>query len=85
MQFEDIFLDTVDSTQEYAKKNEKKFDKSKITCVLASEQTSGKGRCHRKWLSPTGNIYLTFYFQLPKKSLHLTSIGHILALSLTDS
>lgn len=85
MQYEDIFLKTIDSTQEYAKKNANSFDPKKITCIYAEEQTKGKGRFQRKWLSyKKDNLNITFYFQLNAKALHLTSINHVLALSLID-
>ncbi|EKD28359.1 MAG: hypothetical protein ACD_79C00331G0001, partial [uncultured bacterium] len=85
MQYEDIFLKTVDSTQEYAKKKASCFDPKKITCIFAEEQTKGKGRFNRKWLShQKNNLNVTFYFQLPSKTLHLSSINHILALSLIE-
>ena len=84
MEFDDIFLKTVDSTQEYAKKNAAKFNNSKITCISAETQTKGKGRFNREWLSPENdNLNITFYFQLKSKCLHLVSIAHVLALSLT--
>lgn len=83
MNFDDIFLKTVDSTQQYAKKNVSSFDKKKITCISAEEQTKGKGRYNRVWLSSKGdNLNITFYFQLKSNTLHLTSISHIIALSL---
>jgi len=85
MQYEDIFLQIIDSTQEYAKKNLNSFDPKKITCVYTDEQTKGKGRFNRKWLSSNkDNLNVTFYFQLNTKTLHLTSINHILAMSLID-
>jgi len=85
MQYEEIFLSCVDSTQEYAKKNVKAFDKNKITVIYAEKQTNAKGRFQRKWLTCNeDNINVTFYFQLPLNTLHLTSIGHILALSLIE-
>jgi len=83
MEFDDIFLETIDSTQEYAKKNVDKFDISKITCITADFQTKGKGRFNREWLSPKeDNLMITFYFQLKTNTLHLHSITHILAISL---
>lgn len=86
MQYEDIFLKTVDSTQDYAKKNVDSFDPKKITSIYADEQTKGKGRFNRKWLSSnTDNLNVTFYFQLNSKTLHLVSINHILALSLIET
>ena len=85
MQYEDVFLKTVDSTQTYAKKNTASFNKEKITCIYADEQTKGKGRFQRKWLSSKDeNLNITFYFQLDSKALHLISINHVLALSLID-
>ncbi len=85
MQYEDIFLKTIDSTQEYAKKNVSSFDSKKITCIYADEQTLGKGRFNRKWLSSKkDNLNITLYFQINSKTLHLVSINHILALSLID-
>ncbi len=32
--------------------------------VCAEEQTAGKGRFGKKWLSPKGNLYLTFAMEL---------------------
>lgn len=84
MEIVDIHLDSVDSTQTYAKEHRKEFDSDKITCISAEEQTKGKGRFTRKWISPKGgNLYVTFYFQLPAQSLHLSSLGQILVLSVT--
>ena len=83
MHIDDIFLDSVDSTQNFAKENFKNFDKSKITCISANEQSKGRGRFNREWLSSKDdNLNVTFYFQLKADALHLTSIAHILALSL---
>ncbi len=83
MEFDDVFLKTIDSTQKWAKKNIDKFDKTKITCISAENQTKGKARFNREWLSPKkDNLNITFYFQLDSKCLHLVSIAHILALSL---
>ncbi len=84
MEIVNIPLDSVDSTQSYAKQNVKTFAKDKITCVSAKEQTNGTGRFHRPWLSPKGNIYATFYFTLPKDSLHLTSLAQVMTLSLAE-
>ena len=82
MEFDDIFLKTVDSTQDYAKKNVLSFDKKKITCISATEQTKGRGRFNREWLTEKdNNLSVTFCFQLKANTLHLTSISHIIALS----
>ncbi len=51
-------LDTVDSTNEYIK------DKD-LFCVIAKEQSGGKGTNNRKFFSPKGGIYLSV--KLPLK------------------
>lgn len=51
-----IFLDSVDSTNEYVKKNMTKLNDGAI--VVAGNQTAGRGRFARKWNSDiSGNLY----------------------------
>jgi BirA family biotin operon repressor/biotin-[acetyl-CoA-carboxylase] ligase len=77
-----IKLDSVDSTNLYAKENYGSFAKEGITCLIAEEQTAGRGQHQRKWISPRGvNIYATFYFQLPSSTPHLTNLAQLMALS----
>lgn len=79
----EIHLETVDSTNNYAKQHLHEWDPKKVTCITAEEQSRGRGRMQRIWRSPQGqNIYATFCFQLPLHSLHLTSIAQVLSLSL---
>ncbi len=79
----EIRLDLIDSTNTYAKEHAASFPKDRITCVTAEEQSAGRGRYKRKWVSPRGvNIYATFYFRLPAKTIHLGCLGHVIALSL---
>ncbi len=78
----EIHLDSVDSTNTYAKKHCNEFPSGQITCVAAEEQTAGRGRYQRKWVSPRGvNIYATFYFRLPLHTLHLISLSQVMAYS----
>lgn len=78
-----VHLDVVDSTNTYAKQHCASFPKGQITCVAADEQTAGRGRYQRKWVSPKGvNIYATFYFNLPINTLHLVSLSQLMAISL---
>lgn len=82
MQLNEIHLDVIDSTNLYARQNCSKFPPDQITCITAEEQTAGRGRYQRKWISPRGvNIYTTFYFQLPIDTLHLASLSQVMALS----
>ncbi len=79
-----IHLETIDSTNTYAKKHFETFPPDQITCITAEEQTAGRGRYQRKWVSPRGvNIYATFYFRLPIDTLHLISLAQVMAYSLT--
>lgn len=78
-----IHLPHVDSTNTYAKKHASAFPKGEITCVYADEQSAGRGREQKKWISPKNvNLYVTFFFQLPTNTLHLTTIGQVLSVSL---
>ena len=79
-----IHLDKTPSTQKYAKENVKQFDPNEITCITAEEQTDGIGRFKRTWISPKGNIYATFYFSLPKNTMHLISLAQIMTLTCAE-
>lgn len=83
MKIANIHLDTVDSTNTYAKEQCQTFDPEALTCIIAEEQTAGRGRFGKGWLSPRGkNLYVTFCFHLPSRALHLNSAGLVLAYSL---
>jgi BirA family biotin operon repressor/biotin-[acetyl-CoA-carboxylase] ligase len=80
-----IFLETIDSTNTYAKLHVSHFPKDAITCIVAETQTGGRGRLQRKWISPPGvNLYVTFYFRLPLKQLDLMTLGLVLASSMAS-
>ncbi len=77
-----IHFDTIDSTNTWTKKNAASLDANQLTCVTALEQTAGRGRFFRKWISPKGqNIYATLFFCLPKESSFIINLGQILSLS----
>ena len=84
MEINDIHLESVDSTNQYAKTHYSQFDPDQLTCITADEQTAGHGRLQRRWESPKGqNIYATFCFRLPLPTLHLVSLSQIMTLSLS--
>ena len=62
-----IYLETVDSTNKYAKENLSNIaDK---TLIYAGTQTAGRGRLNRKWNSNSGeNLYASFVLK-PSKEL----------------
>jgi BirA family biotin operon repressor/biotin-[acetyl-CoA-carboxylase] ligase len=77
-----LHFDTIDSTNSWAKKNAHTFDQNHLTCITALEQTAGRGRFKRKWVSERGqNINATFFFTLPKQTKILANLGQILSLS----
>jgi len=79
---DEIHLDSIDSTNTYAKQHSSSFAPDRITCITAEEQTAGRGRFQRKWVSPRGvNLYATFYFRLPANTLHLISMGQVMTYS----
>jgi len=80
-----IHFDTIDSTNTWTKNNAETLDPDQVTCITALEQTSGRGRWLRKWLSPHGqNIYATVYFCVPKDCKQLANVGQVLSLSCAD-
>jgi BirA family biotin operon repressor/biotin-[acetyl-CoA-carboxylase] ligase len=83
MDITNIYLECVDSTNQYAKMYSEGFDPNQITCIIADEQTAGRGRFNRQWHSPKGqNIYVTFFFRLPIHTLHLTCLAQLMTLGI---
>lgn len=83
-----ITLDTVDSTNDEAMRQASKGAEMPLA-VISREQTKGRGRLGRDWLSePNGNLYLSFVFQpqvAPEKLPTITPwIGVNLCSFLTD-
>jgi BirA family transcriptional regulator, biotin operon repressor / biotin---[acetyl-CoA-carboxylase] ligase len=77
-----IHFECLDSTNDWVKKNIHVLDPDRLICVTASEQTAGRGRFARKWLSPKGqNIYATLFFCLPQNSKIVSNLGQILSLA----
>jgi BirA family biotin operon repressor/biotin-[acetyl-CoA-carboxylase] ligase len=77
-----IHFDTIDSTNTWTKNNAHTLDPHQFTCVTAQEQTAGRGRRSRQWVSPKGqNIYATLYFCVPRKNTYTHNLGQVLSLS----
>jgi len=58
MKYKKVYLKSIDSTNKYTIKNIKQLDDK--TIVYADEQTSGKGRNNRTWISSErSNLYFT--------------------------
>ena len=62
-----LYLETVDSTNKYAKENLANFNDK--TLIYADYQTAGRGRLNRKWESNSGdNLYASIVLK-PSKEL----------------
>jgi len=71
-----IRFETIDSTNKYAKENSEKLNSG--TFIVAKNQTSGKGRNDRKWLSNDGeNLLFSVIYKNKKilKNFNILSIG----------
>lgn len=56
-----VDFQSIDSTNTWAKIHPEVWSSEGVTLVTASEQTAGRGRFKRSWISPPGvNIYATF-------------------------
>ncbi len=76
-----LYLTQTASTQNVARV-EAQQDAPEGTTVLAEEQTGGRGRLGRPWISPAGkNLYLTLVMRPPVKHLRVLSIVAPLAIA----
>ena len=76
-----IHLESVDSTNTWAKENHSHFDLDELTCITTSEQTAGRGRFNRRWISPKGvNLHISYFFKV-EKGVTLNNLSQLLCLS----
>lgn len=82
MEINRYHFDSLDSTNNWAKEHAEEFLTDCMTVISASQQTAGRGRFKRQWVSPNvGNIYTTFCFFIPDWRNDLGNVPQILALS----
>lgn len=58
------WYDEIDSTSEEAKRRARAGETSPVW-IAARQQTAGRGRLGRNWISPTGNLFVTVLFPEP--------------------
>ncbi len=76
-----VYLTSTGSTQDVAR-TEAESDAPAGTLVLAEEQSAGRGRFGRTWVSPAGkNLYLTLVMRPPLDRLRSLSIAAPLAVA----
>jgi BirA family biotin operon repressor/biotin-[acetyl-CoA-carboxylase] ligase len=77
-----VYLESTHSTMDVARKEALKGI-ADGTCVLADEQTGGRGRFGRTWVSPPGqNIYLTLVLRPRRDRLRMLGVISPLAVCL---
>lgn len=82
MQIKHYRLETVDSTNNWAKAHLGSFHKKELTFITAYFQTEGRGRFNRTWISPPGeNLLATFVLWLGQFDFNLSQV---LALAVAD-
>lgn len=75
-------FNVIDSTNTWAKQNAHLLSRDVITLITADEQTAGRGRFKRKWVSPPGqNILASFCFFIEKHRKDMSNIPQVMALS----
>ncbi len=74
-----IHLETVDSTNTYARENFDRFPDA--TLITAGKQTAGRGRLGRKWVSPENqNIYASFLMKEISQPFYATIVSSLAVL-----
>jgi len=55
------------------------------TVVHADEQTAGRGRLARRWLSPPGNLYVSIVLRPDVPAARMVELGFVSALAVADA
>lgn len=85
MQINRVYLPTIGSTNTWAKVHARELDPKALTVIVADEQTAGRGRFKRSWISPKGcNLYVTYVFFCQEISSEIGNLPQILALAAYD-
>jgi BirA family biotin operon repressor/biotin-[acetyl-CoA-carboxylase] ligase len=80
-----IYRENIDSTQSLALRLAEKGGNIHGLVVIAEQQTSGRGRMKRKWISPKGGIWLSVVLK-PLVSLTMsTMLPFVAALAVCDA
>lgn len=77
-----LHFETLSSTQTYLKEHFKTLDDK--TVVMADEQTAGRGRFDRKWISQPGGLYFSVLLK-PTQQNFLANLTQLMALSLCQA
>lgn len=83
MQIKRLHFDSIDSTNTWAKAHASELDQKALTIITADEQTAGRGRFTRTWVSPKAcNLYATyvlFVSKIDEATLHIPQLLALIA------
>lgn len=86
MQNKRIHFDSIGSTNTWAKEHAHEFDTDALTIITADEQTAGRGRFTRDWVSPKGcNLYVTYVVFVKDLNFSVGNLPQVLALAAVES
>lgn len=75
----------IDSTNTWAKQHASSFDPGVITLVTADNQSAGRGRLNRRWISPFGqNVCATYSIFLPSHRRDVGNLPQVAAISIAQ-
>lgn len=82
-----LHLDTIDSTQAFAKREYPSWDLTRMQLITARSQTAGVGTFNKPWISPPDvNLYGTYVVSLPLYYLGLVQhLSKVLLLSIVQT
>lgn len=80
-----IYRHTTESTQNLAISLAEKDPSSDGTVIIAGQQTSGRGRENRKWLSPKGGIWLSVILRPRISACKITILPFAAALAVCEA
>lgn len=77
-----LYFETLDSTQTYLKEHFNELDDK--TVVVTDQQTAGRGRFDRQWISQEGGLYFSVLLK-PTKTDYLANLTQLMALSVCQA
>jgi BirA family transcriptional regulator, biotin operon repressor / biotin---[acetyl-CoA-carboxylase] ligase len=77
-------LDTIDSTNAEALRRARGGERGPLW-IVATQQTAGRGRRGRSWVSPPGNLHATLLLSDPAPAAAAPQLGFVAGLALHDA
>ncbi len=82
---ERIKLESIDSTQSYARKELESLMTRAPLCITAEEQTKGRGQPGKSWYSPRGaGLYVTLLLAEHERTLPLSCLAQLFSLAVAE-